>query len=152
MRTFALIAYFFVACFLTHQQLIHEVSLTVADGYYKTNEEKKTICQTTLLYHGIFRCPFCTFGVVCIWWFCFMVIIWIFHATIVLDYCILGCVCNTLFRDIIAEHLMDTSQGYMIGGPGQGCISCGILVSGIRARGVSSEHIENMEMFSCSPT
>ena len=35
---------------------------------------------------------------------------------------------------------------------GQGCISCGILVSGIRARGVSSEHMENMEMFSCSPT
>ena len=34
----------------------------------------------------------------------------------------------------------------------QGCISCGILVSGIRAHGVSSEHIENMEMFSCSPT
>ena len=31
----------------------------------------------------------------------------------------------------------------------QGCISCGILVSGIRARGVSLEH---MEMFSCSPT
>ena len=34
----------------------------------------------------------------------------------------------------------------------QGCISCGILVSGIWARGVSSEHMENMEMFSCSPT
>ena len=34
----------------------------------------------------------------------------------------------------------------------RGCISCGILVSGIRARGVSSEHMENMEMFSCSPT
>ena len=34
----------------------------------------------------------------------------------------------------------------------QGCISCGILVSGIRARGVSSEHMENMEMFSCSPS
>ena len=34
----------------------------------------------------------------------------------------------------------------------QGCISCGILVSRIRARGVSSEHMENMEMFSCSPT
>ena len=39
------------------------------------------------------------------------------------------------------------------GGDGdQGCISCGILVSGIGARGVSSEHMENMEMFSCSPT
>ena len=34
----------------------------------------------------------------------------------------------------------------------QGCISCGILVSEIRARGVSSEHMENMKMFSCSPT
>ena len=34
----------------------------------------------------------------------------------------------------------------------QGCISCGILVSGIWARGVSSEHMENMEMFSCSLT
>ena len=34
----------------------------------------------------------------------------------------------------------------------QGCISCGILVSGIGAHGVSSEHMENMEMFSCSPT
>ena len=34
----------------------------------------------------------------------------------------------------------------------QGFISCGILVSGIRAHGVSSEHMENMEMFSCSPT
>ena len=34
----------------------------------------------------------------------------------------------------------------------QGCICCGILVSGIRACGVSSEHMENMEMFSCSPT
>ena len=34
----------------------------------------------------------------------------------------------------------------------QGCINCGILLSGIRARGVSSEHMENMEMFSCSPT
>ena len=40
------------------------------------------------------------------------------HATNVLDCCILSCVCNTLFRDIIAEHMMDTSQGYMIGGPG----------------------------------
>ena len=34
----------------------------------------------------------------------------------------------------------------------QGCISCGILVSGIGARGVCSEHMENMEMFSCSST
>ena len=34
----------------------------------------------------------------------------------------------------------------------QGCINCGILLSRIRARGVSSEHMENMEMFSSSPT
>ena len=27
-----------------------------------------------------------------------------------------------------------------------------ILLSGIGARGVSSKHMENMEMFSCSPT
>ena len=36
--------------------------------------------------------------------------------------------------------------------PVQGCISCDILVSGIRAHGVSSEHMENIEMFSCSRT
>ena len=64
----ALIAYFFVAYFLTHQQFINEVSLTLADGYFKTSKEKKT-CQTTVLYHGIFRCPFFTSGVVCFWWF-----------------------------------------------------------------------------------
>ena len=35
----------------------------------------------------------------------------------------------------------------------QGCINCAILLSGIGARGVSSEHMKNMEMFfSCSPT
>ena len=34
----------------------------------------------------------------------------------------------------------------------QGCINCAILVSGIGARGVSSEHVEKMEMFSCSTT
>ena len=65
MRTFVLIAYFFVACFLTHQQLIHEVSLTLANGYFKTSKEKKTCCQTTVLYifynlgeffPGYFRC------------------------------------------------------------------------------------------------
>ena len=30
----------------------------------------------------------------------------------------------------------------------QDCISCGILLSGTGARGVSSEHMENVEMFS----
>ena len=47
-----------------------------------------------------------------------MIICISFTQLIILDCCILGCVCNTLFRDIIAEHMMDTSQGYMIGGPG----------------------------------
>ena len=37
-------------------------------------------------------------------------------------------------------------------GGDQGFISCGILLSGTGARGVSSEHMENIEMFSCSPT
>ena len=36
--------------------------------------------------------------------------------------------------------------------PHQGCIIRSILPSGMGARGVSSEHVENMEMFSCSPT
>ena len=34
----------------------------------------------------------------------------------------------------------------------QGCIICSILPSGMGARGVNSEHVENMEMFSYSPT
>ena len=34
----------------------------------------------------------------------------------------------------------------------QGCINCAILPSRMGARGVSSEHVENMEMVSCSPT
>ena len=34
----------------------------------------------------------------------------------------------------------------------QGCINCAILLSGVGAHGVSSEHMENMEMFSWSPT
>ena len=33
----------------------------------------------------------------------------------------------------------------------QGCIICSILPSGMGARGVNSEHVEKMEMFSCSP-
>ena len=34
----------------------------------------------------------------------------------------------------------------------QGCIIRSILPSGMGACGVSSEHVKNMEMFSCSPT
>ena len=50
------------------------------------------------------------------------------------------------FRNCKFANLIQYNMQY------QGCISCGILVSGIRARGVSSEHMENMEMFSYSPT
>ena len=43
--------------------------------------------------------------------------------------------------------------GGLVGvGDRQGCINCAILLSGIGARGVNSEHVENMKMFSCSPT
>ena len=45
-----------------------------------------------------------------------------------------------------------TGFNQVVTGHNQGCINCGMLVSGIRARVVSSEHMENMEMFSCSPT
>ena len=50
----------------------------------------------------------------------------------------------------IEQNLAHFNQFQNTLGSGQGCISCGILVSGIRAREVSSEHMENMEMFSCS--
>ena len=55
-----------------------------------------------------------------------------------------------------SDYLLSSREGCLVQGRSctsrQGCISCGILVSGIRARGVSSEHMENMEIFSCSPT
>ena len=75
----ALIAYFFVAYFLTHQQFINEVSLTLADGSFKTRKEKNTCCHTTVLYHRLFRCPSFTSGV-------------FFQSTNVLDRCVFGCV------------------------------------------------------------
>ena len=64
------------------------------------------------------------------------------------------------FRDqsaMLGEHLSQKLTLAQLYNPKiwpkvQGCISCGILVSGIWARGVSSEHMENMEMFSCTPT
>ena len=55
---------------------------------------------------------------------------------------------------VVGQGLKNSAHGQIkvIYSLTQGCISCGILVSGIRARGVSSEHMENMERFSCSPT
>ena len=59
--------------------------------------------------------------------------------------------CFHVGHDSPANLLLGTSCTSMQSGE-QGCISCGILLSGTGARGVSSEHMENMEMFSCSPT
>ena len=53
------------------------------------------------------------------------------------------CSVNIILADVGVMVMMRVEQG---------CISCGILLSGTGARGVSSEHMENMEMFSCSPT
>ena len=50
---------------------------------------------------------------------------------------------SRLVVDVDDEDLVGNSQG---------CINCAILLFGIGARGVSSEHMEKMEMFSCSPT
>ena len=47
--------------------------------------------------------------------------------------------------DIYSKH--HQQQSYE-----QGCIICSILPSGMGARGVSSEQVANMEMFSSSPT
>ena len=53
----------------------------------------------------------------------------------------------------ISSFFLNKSISYLIAHVSyQGCISCGILLSGTWARGASSEHMENMEMFSCSPT
>ena len=64
---------------------------------------------------------------------------------------LLGVAWLVLTQNSILSFLSDPSLiiGYACQ---QGCISCGILLSGTWARGVSSEHMENMDMFSCSPT
>ena len=58
MRTFLLIAYFFIAMNMTHSQLIHEVDLTCPeeeDGKYQLSGGAKTSCNTTVHFHKIFR-------------------------------------------------------------------------------------------------
>ena len=59
MRSFLLIAYFFVATFLTHEQLIHEIDLSCESGTFKLSTGTKTSNQTVVFYHGIFRCFIC---------------------------------------------------------------------------------------------
>ena len=58
-------------------------------------------------------------------------------------------------KPCVIPHRMDIKKGFItqivyLGH--QGCIICSILPPGMGASGVSSEHMENMEMFSCSPT
>ena len=58
MRTFLLIAYFFIPMNMTHSQLIHEVNLTCPkeeDGKYQLGGWAKTSCDTTVHFHKIFR-------------------------------------------------------------------------------------------------
>ena len=55
LRTFVLMAYFFVASNLTHEQIIHEVGLDVVDDSYKLSTGSKTSSATTVFYHQIFR-------------------------------------------------------------------------------------------------
>ena len=70
-----------------------------------------------------------------------------------------GMVICHFWKIILIFFIMDM-VAFMQGGIGQivsvdisqGCIICAILPSGMGVRGVSSEHVENMEMFSCSPT
>ena len=55
-------------------------------------------------------------------------------------------------RDSVPKHEKITFLFLLLIFGLQGCIIRSILPSGMGARGVSSEHVENMEMFSCSPT
>ena len=54
--------------------------------------------------------------------------------------------------NVLQWHNGTKMASKIIGAEYQGCINCAILPSGMGARGVSSEHVENMEMFSCSPS
>ena len=55
MRSFLFIAYFFVATFLTHEQLIHEIDLTCESGTFQLSTGSKTSNQTVVFYNMIFR-------------------------------------------------------------------------------------------------
>ena len=91
MRSFLLIAYFFVATFMTHEQLIHEIDLSCESGTFKLSTGSKTSNQTVVFYHMIFRSAIIN-------------VISFFYLN--------------FFRDIIAEHMFNNSQGYKIGGLG----------------------------------
>ena len=61
-------------CVFPHGLFFHPSAThpwSVLDGDFKASKEKKTSFQTTVLYHRILRCPFCTSGAVCFWWFLF---------------------------------------------------------------------------------
>ena len=50
--------------------------------------------------------------------------------------------------NVLQWHNGTKMASKIIGAEYQGCINCAILPSGMGARGVSSEHVENMKMFS----
>ena len=56
---------------------------------------------------------------------------------------LLAAFCISVEQTTFTQHQSASSD--------QGCINRSILPSGMGARGVSSEHLENMEMFSGSP-
>ena len=91
LRSFLLIAYFFLATFLSHVELIHEINLSRDDkkGNYILSTGTKTSNQTVVFYHGIFR-------------FLLAFVCFIDHDCF---YCVIDFCCqNVFYRDIIAEH------------------------------------------------
>ena len=92
LRTFVLMAYFFVAAHLTHEQLIHEVDLDVVDDEYQLSTGSKTSSATSVFYHQIFR----------------------FNTVFSLSFDVK----LNKHRDVISEQMFNCSQGNMIGGPG----------------------------------
>ena len=95
-RTFLMIGYFFVAMNMTHQQLIHEVNLVCPEGEEGeyTLGTTLTSCHTTVFYNKVFRCDKI-----------------IYDLNLEIGLC-------AMCRDIIAEEMFESSQDYMIGGPG----------------------------------
>ena len=94
LRTFVLMVYFFVAMTLTLQQLV-DLRCGQDEGY-ELSTGTKTSSTTTVFYHKIFKCEF------------------LYIHIVVSNFKGLMSSC----RDVVSERMFNTSQGYMIGGPG----------------------------------
>ena len=79
MRSFLLIAYFFVATCLTHEQLIHEIDLSCESGTFQLSTGSKTCKQTLVFYHGIFR------------WLLSLFVVLIIHHQCMLQFLLIHC-------------------------------------------------------------